>query len=184
MTETGSRKRAILHQKRELSDRRHARRRSIPYLRSAVLEVAGRNHIVTVTDLGPEGAFISTRSPVEASGKLRLRMVLPRDGREVALPCELVWKSSRFDAATGRPAGLAVRFQQLEDSVMRRVEEFAMEGFLPSARQTPAEHFEYRVFERPTIDADELNRLGLDGWRLCSTLPIDKGVRLTFLRRL
>jgi PilZ domain len=153
-------------------------------VRSAVLEVEGRNHIVAVTDLGPQGAFLRTRVAVDAKQRLRLRIILPRDGREIALPCELVRRAEQFDAATGYPAGVAVRFHGLDAAAIRRVEEFAMEGFLPSPEPTPEEHYEYRVLERPEVDADELNRLGRDGWNLASTMQTSGGVRLVLSRRL
>jgi hypothetical protein len=167
-----------------VNDRRRGRRRSIPFVRSAVLEAGGRNHIVALTDLGPDGAFLSTRIPLDASLPLRLKLVLPRDGREVSIPCKVVWRSEVFDVATGRPAGIAVRFLGPDAAVVRRVEEFSMEGFLPSAEPIPAEHLEYRIIERPTPSAEEMNRLGLDGWELAAALPADGGVRLIFLRRL
>jgi hypothetical protein len=167
-----------------VNDRRRGRRRSIPFVRSAVLEAGGRNHIVALTDLGPEGAFLTTRISLDASLPLKLKLVLPRDGREVSIPCKIVWRTDRFDAATGRPAGIAVRFLGLDASIVRRVEEFSMEGFLPTAEPIPAEHFEYRVVESPSLNADELNRLGLDGWELAAALPAVGGVRLVFLRRL
>jgi hypothetical protein len=149
-----------------------------------VLEAAGRSHIVAVTDLSPEGAFLSTRVAVSHEQPLRLKMILPRDGREVAIACQLVRSNGRFDPASGLPAGIAVRFLGLDAATVRRVEEFAMEGFLPAARPIPAEHFEYRLLERPEIDAEELNRLGLDGWQLASALSTGKAVRMILLRRL
>jgi hypothetical protein len=81
-------------------------------------------------------------------------------------------------------SGIAVRFVGLDAPVMRRIEEFAMEGFLPAAEPTPASHYEYRVFERSDVDVDELNRLGLDGWLLVTALPSGPGYRLIFQRRL
>jgi hypothetical protein len=167
-----------------MNERRQARRRTIPFVRSAVLEVDGRSHIVAVLDLGPDGAFLQTRTTVELSQTLHLRIVLPRSGQEVKIPCQLVWRSDRFDASTGRPAGLAVRFHGLDASVIRRVEEFALEGFLPMPEPVPGAHYEYRVLDRPQVDAEELNRLGLDGWRLASALPAPAGVQLILLRRL
>lgn len=167
-----------------MNDRRRGRRRSIPFVRSAVLEVGGRNHIVALTDLGPEGAFLSTRIALDAGLPLRVKLVLPRDGREVSIPCKVVWRSDRFDAATGRPAGIAVRFLRMDASIVRRVEEFSMEGFLPSSEPIPTEHFEYRILERPALGGEDLNRMGLDGWELAAALPADGGVRLIFLRRL
>jgi hypothetical protein len=167
-----------------MKERRRSRRRSIPFVRSAVLYVGERRHIVAVTDLGPEGAFLGTRIEIPPDKPLRLRIVLPRDGREVEIPCRVVWRSERFDAATGRPAGIAVRFVQVDASVARRVEEFAMEGFRPSPEPVPAEHFEYRILECASLDAEELNRLGLDGWELAAALPDGKGLRLVLMRRL
>jgi hypothetical protein len=167
-----------------LTDRRKARRRNLPFLRSAVLEAGGRKHIVSLTDLSPEGAFLSTRVPVAAEEELRLHVVLPRDGREVVLPCHAVRATGRFDPGSGRPAGLAVRFRELEEGVARRVEEFAMEGFRPATEPIPLEHVEYRILERPGLDAAELNRLGLDGWRLTVALPIPQGLRLVLVRSL
>jgi hypothetical protein len=167
-----------------VNERRRARRRSIPFVRSAVLEVEGRSHIVAVLDLGPDGAFLRTRTPVDATAPLRLRIVLPRSGQEVTIPCQVVWRSEQFDAATGHPAGIAVRFHGLEASVIRRVEEFALEGFLPTPEPVPNAHYEYRLLDRQEVVEEELNRLGRDGWRLASALPMPSGVRLILLRRL
>jgi len=165
-------------------DRRHARRRRLPFVRSAVLEVDGRTHVVALLDLSPEGAFLSTRLAVDPAQKMQLKLVLPRDGREVSMPCRLDWRSERLDAATGRPAGLAIGFSGLDASVIRRIEEFAMEGFLPAPEPPPSSHYEYRVLDRPAVDVEELNRLGLDGWRLTTTLPSPGGLRLVLVRRL
>ena len=165
-------------------DRRRARRRRIPFVRSAVLEVDGRGHIVALTDLSPEGAFLSARLAIRPDQKLRLRLVLPRDSHEVVLACRLVWRSERFDAGTGRPAGLAVIFEGLSASVIRRVEEFALEGFLPNPEPHPVSHYEYRTLDRPELSVEELNELGLDGWKLASALRSPAGVRLILVRRL
>ncbi len=167
-----------------VSDRRRARRRRIPFVRSAFLEVDGQGHIVALTDLSPEGAFLSARLLVRPEQKLRLRLVLPRDSREVALACRLVWRSERFEPATGRPAGLAVLFEGLTAPVIRRVEEFALEGFLPSPEPPPAAHYEYRTLDRPELSVEELNQLGLDGWLLASALRSPAGVRLILVREL
>jgi len=167
-----------------VSERRRARRRRLPYVRSAVLEVEGRSHIVALADLSPEGAFLSTRLVVTTGQPLRLRIVLPRNGHEVTIPCRLVRRNERFDAASGRPAGLAVGFSGMDAAVVRKVEEFAMEGFLPDPEPPPTAHYEYRVLERPELDVDELNRLGIDGWRLACALPAPAGLRLVLLRLL
>lgn len=167
-----------------MKERRKARRRRLPYIRGGVLEVEGREHVVAVTDLSPEGAFLKTQAPAELGQALCLRMVLPREGREMPLPCVVVRRSEHFDPATGQPAGLAVRFQALDAGVVRRVEEFAREGFLPASEPTPHEHVEYRILERSELSEAELNQLGLDGWELSAALPVLTGVRLILLRRL
>jgi hypothetical protein len=165
-------------------ERRRSRRRPLPFVRSAVLELEGRSHIVAVTDLGPDGAFLSTRLPVEPDSEARLRIVIPRDGREEKIPCRVVWRSDQFDAKTGRPAGVAVRFEGLSEKAARRFEEFASEGFLPEGEAAPAERFEYRIVESETLEVKELNRLGRDGWILTATLAGSSGIRMILIRRL
>ena len=46
-------------------DRRRVRRRTLPFLRSAVLELPEQSHIVVLADLSVEGAFLTTRVPVD-----------------------------------------------------------------------------------------------------------------------
>lgn len=169
-----------------MTERRRVRRRRIPFVRSAVLEVGSRTHVVSLLDLGPEGAFLATRLeiPDEHAEHLVLRLVIPRQGIEETVPCRLVWRNESFDAASGRPAGVAVRFGALDPDVLRRIQEFADEGFLPGAETSPEEHLEYRVVERFRVDERELNLLGLDGWELTSTRNIPAGVQMVFMRRL
>lgn len=166
------------------SERRSTRRRRMPYVRSAILEVGERSHLVLVTDLSPEGAFLSTRVPFDAKQAATLKLVVPRDGRIMTLSCQLVRQSDAFDPTSGMPAGMAVRFKALGAAAIRRIEEFAMEGFLPSVEPTPQDHFQYQVLERFTLDNEELNRLGLDGWQLTAALPSAKGIQLVLMRRL
>jgi hypothetical protein len=149
-----------------------------------VLAAGSREHIVSVTDLSPEGAFLASRVHVDTSQPLRLKMVLPRNGRAVTLPCTLVRQTDRFDPKTGSPAGIAVRFKGLDAAAIRMLEEFAMEGFLPVVEPRPPGHFEYRVLERAEIEESELSRLGIDGWELAAAYPAGKGVKLVLLRRL
>ena len=167
-----------------MNERRRTRRRRMPFVRSALLEVGERSHLVLITDLSPEGAFLATRVPFDAKQAATLKLVVPRDGRIMALPCQLVRQSDAFDPESGLPAGMAVRFKALEAAAVRRVEEFAMEGFLPSVEPTPEDHFQYQVLERFTVDAAELNNLGLDGWRLAAVIPSARGVQLVLMRRL
>lgn len=166
------------------SERRRTRRRRMPFVRSAILEVGERSHLVLVTDLSPEGAFLSTRVPFDAKQAATLKLVVPRDGRILALACQLVRQSDAFDPTSGLPAGMAVRFKGLDAAASRRIEEFALEGFLPSVEPTPQDHFQYRVLERFTVDVEELNSLGLDGWQLAAALTSAKGIQFVLLRRL
>jgi hypothetical protein len=170
-------------------DRRRVRRRTLPFLRSAVLELPEQSHIVVLADLSVEGAFLTTRVPVDlpspATGQtMRLRIVAPRHSREVSVPCELVWRSDRFDAASGRPAGIAVRFLELDPEMHHWIDEFALEGFRPSAVPTPAEHYEHRIIERAGVDEQELNRFGRDGWQLVTIVPSAVGFKLVLAKRI
>ena len=167
-----------------MNDRRSTRRRILPFVRSAVLEAAGRNHVVVVTDLSADGAFLSTRIALDPSQSLRLKVILPRDGREVVIPCRLVWRSERFDPDTGRAAGIAVRFEELEEPARKLLDSFSREGFVPQSDPAPADRFEYRLLERPKIDAEELSRLGLDGWELTAVTADGGQVQLVLMRRI
>jgi len=167
-----------------VNDRRSTRRRILPFVRSAVLEAAGRNHVVVVTDLSADGAFLSTRIALDPSQSLRLKVILPRDGREVVIPCRLVWRSERFDPDTGRAAGIAVRFEELEEPARKLLDSFSREGFVPQSDPAPADRFEYRLLERPKIDAEELSRLGLDGWELTAVTADGGQVQLVLMRRI
>ena len=151
-------------------------------MRSAVLELSGRAHIVALADLGPEGAFLSTRSSFPIGVPAVLKLVLPRRGQEVTIACEIVRSTERFDAASGLPAGVAVRFRDLEPQVLRRIEAFAREGFVPDLDPAPAGRYEYRLLERSELDLLELNRLGLDGWALASVVQRPDGVQLVLYR--
>jgi hypothetical protein len=165
-----------------LNERRQARRRRIPFVRSAVLELLGRSHIVALADLGPEGAFLSTRSTFRPGSSGVLKLVLPRRGQEVTIACEIIRSAERFDPVSGTPAGVAVRFHDLDPAVLRRIEEFAREGFVPDPDPAPAERYEYRVVERPELDPLELDRLGLDGWALAAVVPRPNGLQIVLCR--
>jgi hypothetical protein len=167
-----------------MNDRRSARRRSLPFIRSAVLQAGARNHVVALTDLSADGAFLSTRIDLDPSQPLHLRVILPRDGREVVIPCRLIWRSERFDPETGRAAGLAVRFGDLEGPARKQLDEFSREGLVPQAYPAPADRFEYRTLERPRVEVEELNRLGMDGWELAAAWPEGERVRLVLMRRI
>ncbi len=165
-----------------LNDRRRSRRRRLPLLRSGVLEVDGRNHIISVSDIGPDGAFLTTRVPVSSGEHLVLKMILPRESRPVSLPCEVVWRSEA--GGRGNRSGIAVRFAGADEAVVRRVEEFAAESRRAAAESGSGDKFEYRILDVAAVDAEELNRVGLDGWKLASALPAGPGLRLVLCRRL
>ncbi|HLA77521.1 MAG TPA: PilZ domain-containing protein [Vicinamibacteria bacterium] len=162
-----------------MKERRASPRRTLPYVRSGVLRVAERNHIVAITDLSVEGAFLSARPQLPAGAPLRLALILPNVMREVSVDCELVWQSERFDPDSGRPAGLAVKFCGVEPEVQAALSAYTSRVFRPD----PPERVEYRLLERPALDPEELTLLGQEGWELATTLPWPPGLKLVFLRR-
>ena len=125
-------------------ERRRVRRRSLPFVRSGVLGVNGRDHIVAVLDLSPDSAFLKTKAVVKTHDVMSLRMILPRDGREVSLPCRFVRK---LDGRQGYPTGIAVRFKGLDAGAIRRIEEFAAEGLVLPDQQK--KHGQYRCRPGP-----------------------------------
>jgi hypothetical protein len=166
----------------ERGERRGSRRRSLPYVRSAVLDLAGRSHIVALADLSPEGAFLRTQLRPPPGTPALLRLILPTEGREVALPCDVVRRGDAGEAGT-RARGLAIRFRGLEPAARDGVRAFSFAARRPR-RQPSDERWEYRVLERAALDPEEMNRLGLDGWRLAAVLPRADGLRLVLQRRL
>ncbi len=163
-----------------MKDRRSAKRRLLPYVRSGVLDLEGRNHIVAVTDISTEGAFVTTRLAVEPGHALSLKLILPRGGQEIALPCEVVWRSERFDPDNGRPVGLAVRFRDLDSRARDLLMAFTAEA--PHVEEE--ESYEYRLLERATLEVDELNALGREGWVLAAVVPGSRTLRAVLRRRL
>lgn len=162
-----------------MTERRASPRRTLPYVRSGVLQVDERDHIVAITDLSAEGAFLSTRIEISPGAALQLRMIMPNAVREIAVDCELVWRSERFDPETGRPAGLAMRFRGVQGEVRDLLDAYTSRVFHPDV----PERVEYRILERETVDPGELRLLGQEGWELATTLPSTSGLRLIFLRR-
>jgi Tfp pilus assembly protein PilZ len=167
-----------------MNERRRARRRTIPFLRGGVLHVGQRDHIVAIVDLSPEGAFLATRVEIPQGQEVRLTAVLPRSGRQVTLPCEVVWRNDRFDADTGRPAGMAVRFSGKDEPVRQHLESISEEGLFPLPISATRDRFEYRMVEKADIDLNDLNDLGRDGWALTAAITDGAVCRLVFCRRL
>ena len=166
-----------------MEERRQHRRRVLPFVRSAVLELGGSNHIVAVADLSAQGAFLSTQVEVDTDQPLRLRVVLPGETRDVQIDCRVVRRNATLDVKSGRLAGIAVRFEGLDPAIRRRLEAFAGES--PTERRpAPKERFEYKLLDRDEVEVGELNDLGRDGWRMTAALPALTGVRMIFARRL
>jgi hypothetical protein len=165
-----------------MNDRRMVRRRPINHVRSGVLLVGSRRHLVKVVDLSPEGAFIATRAEAAPDAEMFLELLLPRRSRTVRLSCRLVWRSERFDAATGHPAGMAIRFENLDADTRRMVEEYAHAGFRLAELPPVTVRYSYMTLERSNIDNEELNQLGQEGWMLAAVHSLRRDVRLVFMR--
>jgi hypothetical protein len=166
-----------------MMERRITGRRSLPFVKSAVLQLAEREHIITVFDLSPEGAYLATRLAVAPGTQMTLRIVPPRAGQTVSVPCRLVWRNERADPATGRPAGLAIRFEKLSAEVRKMLESYAVRGLPGKERVAKRERFEYRLLDSPGLDVKDLNALGDEGWRLATVLEGAKVRRLLLMRK-
>jgi hypothetical protein len=164
-------------------ERRRSHRRRLSFVKSAVLQVGKRSHVVAVVDLAPDGAFLKGNVDLEPNAELTLRLVFPRDSRQVSIRGRLLRRDDRFDPASGRPAGIAVRFEDVEPAVARLLQDFTTSGPSPSGESQQAERFEYQVLEQPRLEEAELNRLGFDGWRVSGVLPTGSGVQLVLYRR-
>ncbi len=105
------------------SDRRESPRRELPFGRGVVLAVAGREHVVRLVDLGRGGAFLSTGKTLQipAGSALCLRLRVAALSSELRLTCELV---RVLPQRSGRPAGVAVRFQDLDRETLERLDRF------------------------------------------------------------
>ena len=112
----------------KVDERRRDQRRVLPFGRTAVLEVAGKSHIVSLVDVSRGGAYLGTRLQVTANGNLWLKLLLPRSTGEVRLACQLVRQIRVEAAGEDRPPGVAVRFRELDADVASRLEEFVVAG--------------------------------------------------------
>ena len=112
-------------------EKRQSPRRTLPFGRGAVLEIAGRAHVVGLGDLSEGGALLLTRATTSVGEMLLLRLWTVARGAEVALPCTVV---RIIDARPGGPQkGLAVRFVGLDDEVRESIAAFVARD--PGGRQ-------------------------------------------------
>lgn len=109
-----------------VDERRRDNRRMLPFGRSAVLEVDGRNHIVSLVDLSRGGAYLGTRLRPEG-GALFLKLLLPQGGAEMRLRCSIV-RRIEADPDADQIPGLAVSFSDLGDELVARLEAFVVAG--------------------------------------------------------
>lgn len=100
----------------------------LPFGRSAVLEVDGRNHIVSLIDLSRSGAYLGTRIRTGEAPDLMLKLLLPQSGAEMRLPCRLVRRIEADPAGGDRLPGLAVQFRDVGDDDRQRLEDFVVAG--------------------------------------------------------
>ena len=116
------------------NERRRALRRKLPFGRGAVLLAAGRTHIVGLADVSVTGAFLTTRAAVEPGEVHVLRLLLFPDTTETELRVQVVRVSYGGHDPKQNPRGVAVRFLELEDNVMRKLKFFIAQR-LPAKRR-------------------------------------------------
>jgi PilZ domain len=115
------------------NERKRALRRKLPFGRGAVLRAAGRNHIVGLADVSITGAYLTTRAPLEAGEVHVLRLLLFRDTVETELRVQVV-RVSREEHESKHPRGVAVRFLELDETVVRKLKGFIAQR-LPEKRR-------------------------------------------------
>jgi hypothetical protein len=109
------------------SERRRNPRRKLPFGRSAVLRIGQRDHVVALVDVSRGGACVATRTPIPEGAPLLLKVLLPSQGIELRMPCELV---RIIPHHYGRQPGVALRFEALGADVLRRLDQFVESGLL------------------------------------------------------
>ena len=103
-------------------EKRESSRRTLPFGRGAVLEIAGRSHVVGLSDLSEGGALLLTRATTSVGETVLLKLLVVARRAEVALPCTVV---RIVDAQSGGPQrGLAVRFIDPDDEVRASIAAF------------------------------------------------------------
>jgi len=107
----------------------------LPFGRSAVLEIEGRNHIVSLIDLSRSGAYLGTRIRFEGTPTLALKLLLPQAGMEMRLPCHLVRRIEADPNGGDRLPGLAVQFHDVPEDDQQRLEAFVVAGGFRTAEE-------------------------------------------------
>jgi len=132
-----------------MNERRHARRRTIRSCEAGCCRWDAQSH------RHDHQSQPRRRVPGHARQRSGRPEAQPEDGLTPhgtpgLSPCELVWSSDRFDPATGRPAGMAVRFVDADAAIREHLATFSVEGPFPSPEGGAMERYEYRVIEVPT----------------------------------
>jgi hypothetical protein len=109
----------------EGSERRRNPRRKLPFGRSAVLRIDERDHVVALVDVSRGGACVATRTAIPPDATLLLKLLLPAQGVELRLPCQLV---RIIPHHYGRQPGVALRFEGLSADAIGRLDQFVQGG--------------------------------------------------------
>lgn len=116
-------------------ERRRHTRRMLPFGRSAVLEIEGKNHIVSLIDISRSGAYLGTRIQANKTTPILLKLLLPQSGAEMRLRCQLVRRIEPDPAGGDQLAGLAVQFDGVPDSDRQQLENFVVAGGFRSVEE-------------------------------------------------
>ena len=92
------------------SERRRAYRRRLPFGRGAVLDVAGRSHIVGLADVSVTGAYITTRAPLAVGEVHALTILVLPDRFELSLRSLVVRIALGEEESPSHPRGVALHF--------------------------------------------------------------------------
>lgn len=103
-------------------EKRQSPRRTLPFGRGAVLQIAGRSHVVGLSDLSEGGALLLTRATASVGATVQLKLSMVARLAEATLPCTVV----RIIAAQpgGPQRALAVRFVDPDDEVRASIAAF------------------------------------------------------------
>ena len=116
------------------NERRRALRRKLPFGRGAVMVVGDRAHIVGLADVSVTGAYLSTRAPVAKGETHLLRLLLLPDTVEVEIKAEIVRVAQVELESQDHPRGVAVRFVEMNEQAIGKLQAFIARSRLPGAR--------------------------------------------------